>query len=68
MCIIQNDLLEEVISVKLGAKSAEDIWTVELSIEKNTPVSYNMKEVKKEADMTWLWDTENQIGIILLCE
>ena len=63
---MQDDDLQPLLTVDLTA-DGEDSFTVDI---KSAAVTANctMKLVRAEGDTAWLWDTENNLGIIILKE
>lgn len=63
--IIRNDALEPLLTVDLEA-DGEDVYAVEVNGGAAVSSSNRMKLVKSQGDTAWLWDIDNNLGIIIL--
>ncbi len=63
--IIRNDALEPLLTVDLEA-DGDDVFAVELNGGPVVSGSSRMKLVKSQGDTAWLWDIDNNLGIIIL--
>lgn len=63
--IIRNDALEPLLTVDLQA-DGEDVYAVEVNGGAAVSSSNRMKLVKSQGDTAWLWDLDNNLGIIIL--
>ena len=63
--IIRNDALEPLLTVDLEA-DGEDVYAVEVNGGAAVSSSNRMKLVKSQDDTAWLWDLDNNLGIIIL--
>ena len=63
--IIRNDALEPLLTVDLEA-DGDDVFAVELNGGPVVSGSSRMKRVKSHGETAWLWDIDNNLGIIIL--
>lgn len=63
---MHNDALETLLSITLS-NEGDDLYSVDVNASATGISEFClMKLVKTEDDLAWLWDTENNLGIIML--